>query len=151
MIYYKIKNKNNYKFITNLLYKLNLVCYNKIEKLKNKLNFKEIYIMSKPIYVTDADFKEVVLTSEKPILVDFYADWCGPCKMIAPILEEVAKELGETATIAKLNVDENQATARDFMVMSIPTMIIFKNGQNVEKLVGLRSANALLESIKKHI
>ncbi len=107
--------------------------------------------MSKPIYVTDADFKEVVLTSEKPILVDFYADWCGPCKMIAPILEEVAKELGETATIAKLNVDENQATARDFMVMSIPTMIIFKNGQNVEKLVGLRSANALLESIKKHI
>ena len=107
--------------------------------------------MSKPIYVTDADFEEVVLKNEKTVLVDFYADWCGPCKMIAPILEQVAKELGDDAVIAKLNVDENQQTARNYMVMSIPTMIIFKGGQIVEKLVGLRPANALLESIKKHI
>ena len=107
--------------------------------------------MSKPIYVTDKDFEEVVLKSDKTILVDFYADWCGPCKMLAPILEEVAKELGEDAVIAKLNVDENQYTARSYMVMSIPTMIIFKGGNIAEKLVGLRPANALLESIKKHI
>jgi len=107
--------------------------------------------MSKPIYVKDNDFEEVVVNSSKPVLVDFYADWCGPCKMIAPILEEVAKELGEDATIAKLNVDENPETSRKHMVMSIPTMLVFKNGKVVEKVVGLRPANALLETIKKHI
>ncbi|MDD4210933.1 MAG: thioredoxin [Clostridia bacterium] len=107
--------------------------------------------MSKPIYVSDKDFAEVVLKSEKPILVDFYADWCGPCKMIAPILEQVAETLGEDATIAKLNVDDNPQISRTYMVMSIPTMIIFKNGQIMEKLVGLRPENALLETIKKYI
>lgn len=107
--------------------------------------------MSKPIYVKDASFKEVVLGSEKPVLVDFYADWCGPCRMIAPILEQVAEQLGDTAIIAKLNVDENPHTSRDYMVMSIPTMIIFKNGKIVDKLVGLRPANVLLETINKHI
>ena len=107
--------------------------------------------MSKPIYVSDKDFAEVVLKSEKPVLVDFYADWCGPCKMLAPILEQVAENLGDTATVAKLNVDDNPYTARAYMVMSIPTMIMFKDGQMIEKLVGLRPANALLESVKKHI
>jgi len=107
--------------------------------------------MSKPIYVKDADFKKVVLENEKTVLVDFYADWCGPCKMVAPILEGVAEKLGETAIITKLNVDDNPVTARAYMVMSIPTMIIFKNGAIVEKLVGLRSEGAILETIKKHI
>lgn len=104
----------------------------------------------KPIYVTDANFEEVVLKSDKPVLVDFYADWCGPCKMIAPILEEVAKEVGEEAVIAKLNVDENPLTARSFMVMSIPTMIMFKNAEQVEKVVGLRPQNVLVEMINRH-
>jgi thioredoxin 1 len=107
--------------------------------------------MSKPIYVKDANFKETVLGSKKPVLVDFYADWCGPCRMVAPILEQIAGELGETATIAKLNVDENPMTSREYMVMSIPTMILFKDGKIVDKLVGLRPANVLLETIKKHI
>jgi thioredoxin 1 len=115
------------------------------------IKFKGEINMSKPIYVKDNDFEEVVVNSSKPVLVDFYADWCGPCKMIAPILEEVAKELGEDATIAKLNVDENTETSRKHMVMSIPTMLVFKNGKVVEKVVGLRPANALLETIKKHI
>jgi len=107
--------------------------------------------MAKPIYVKDADFEKLVLKSEKPVLVDFYADWCGPCRMVAPILEQISEELGETATIAKLNVDENPYTSRAYMVMSIPTMIIFKNGKIVDKLIGLRPANILLETIKKHI
>ncbi|MGD9901403.1 MAG: thioredoxin [Spirochaetales bacterium] len=107
--------------------------------------------MTKPIYVTDANFHEVVLHSEKPVLVDFYADWCGPCKMIAPILEEVANELGDKAIIAKLNVDQNPYTARSYMVMSIPTMILFKNGEMEEKLIGLRPKNMLLEMINNHL
>ena len=107
--------------------------------------------MTKPIYVTDANFEEVVLNSDKPVLVDFYADWCGPCKMIAPILEQVADEIGEKAIIAKLNVDQNQLTARSYMVMSIPTMILFKNGEIEEKLIGLRPKNVLLEMINNNI
>jgi thioredoxin 1 len=89
-----------------------------------------------PITVTDATFDDEVLASDTPVLVDFWADWCGPCKMVAPVLEEIAGEKAGSLTIAKLDVDANPATARDFQVVSIPTMILFKDGEAAKRVVG---------------
>lgn len=86
--------------------------------------------------VTDASFEADVLKSSKPVLVDFWAEWCGPCKMIAPVLEELAKELGDTVIIAKVNVEENPETPTNFGVRGIPTMILFKDGAPVATKVG---------------
>ena len=106
--------------------------------------------MSKPIYITEKDFDEKVLKQEgKPVLVDFYADWCGPCKILGPILEEVAEEIGNDAIISKLNIDQNQSKAMEYGVMSIPTLIVFKDGEIAEKLVGLRSKEDILDILKK--
>ena len=88
--------------------------------------------------VTDANFEAEVLKSDVPVLVDFWAPWCGPCKMIAPVLEEIARDSAGRLKIAKLNVDENQRYAGQFGVMSIPTMILFNNGSAVGQLVGFR-------------
>ena len=87
-------------------------------------------------YLTDSDFNDLVINSDKPVLVDFYADWCGPCKMIGPYLEELADEYAGKVTIAKLNVDQNSVTPSQFGVRGIPTMILFENGQQKEVLVG---------------
>ncbi|MFK7970559.1 MAG: thioredoxin [Bacteroidia bacterium] len=92
--------------------------------------------MGKAIEFTDGNFEELVLNSDKPVLVDFWAVWCGPCKMIAPVLEELVDDLGETAVIGKLDVDKNRETAAKYGVMSIPTLLIFKNGEVVDKQVG---------------
>jgi thioredoxin 1 len=101
--------------------------------------------MSKPITITDNDFESKVLKSETPVLMDFWASWCGPCKMIAPILEEYADEMEGKVTVAKLDIDASGQTAQRFGVMSIPTLILFKNGEPVERLVGYMS-KAQLES-----
>ena len=85
--------------------------------------------------VTDANFQAEVIESEKPVLVDFWAPWCGPCRVVAPVLEEIAAERDDLR-IVKLNVDENQQTAASFDVLSIPTMILFKNGQVAKKIIG---------------
>jgi thioredoxin 1 len=85
--------------------------------------------------VTDNNFQAEVLESEKPVLVDFWAAWCGPCRVVAPVLEEIASERDDLR-IVKLNVDENQQTAANFEVLSIPTMILFKNGQVAKKIIG---------------
>jgi thioredoxin 1 len=99
------------------------------------------------IEVSDASFSTDVLSSNKPVLVDFWATWCGPCKMVAPVLEEIASERGEQLTVAKLDVDANPETARDFQVVSIPTMILFKDGQPVKRIVGAKGKAALLREL----
>lgn len=90
------------------------------------------------------NFEKVVLNSEEPVLVDFFADWCGPCKMMAPIVEELATELYGKAKVGKLNVDENSDIAIEYNVMSIPTLIVFKNGKEEKRLVGVRDKEELL-------
>ena len=94
--------------------------------------------------LSSENFKEEVLNSEKPVLVDFYADWCGPCNVMAPVIEELAKELEGKAKVGKINVDENSDIAVEYNVMSIPTLIIFKNGKEEKRLVGLRDKEELL-------
>lgn len=86
--------------------------------------------------VTDTNFQAEVIESETPVLVDFWAPWCGPCRMVAPVLEEIAQEKGDALKIVKLNTDENQQTAIAYEVLSIPTLILFKNGQIAKKVVG---------------
>ena len=97
---------------------------------------------------TDVNFQKEALESEIPVLVDFYADWCGPCKMIAPIVAELATEYEGVFKIGKLNVDQEPDTAEKYRVMSIPTLIIFKNGEAVDKIVGLVSKQVLQDKLE---
>jgi thioredoxin 1 len=103
------------------------------------------------IAVTDDSFAQDVLANERPVLVDFWATWCGPCRMIAPVLEEIATERGDELTIAKMDIDANPDTARDFQVISIPTMILFKGGEPVKRIVGAKSKAALLRELAEEL
>lgn len=98
---------------------------------------------------TTANFEAEVLKSEKPVLVDFYADWCGPCRMMAPAVEELAEEMAGEAVIGKLNVDDNGEIAMQYGVMSIPTLIVFKNGQAVKKAIGVQSKEVIEEMLRQ--
>lgn len=99
------------------------------------------------VTVSDDTFAEEVLASSTPVLVDFWAAWCGPCRMVAPVLDEIAQEKAGSLTVAKVDVDANPATARDFQVVSIPTMILFKNGKAVKRIVGAKGKAALLREL----
>lgn len=103
--------------------------------------------MSNEAEFTDANFETEVIQSDKPVLVDFWAPWCGPCKMIAPIVEEIASEYADKIKVGKLNTDDNQQTAAKFGVMSIPTLMIFKGGEAVERIVGAQAKETLTAKI----
>ena len=107
--------------------------------------------MGKPQVVSDQNFETEVIKSETPVLVDFWAAWCGPCRMVAPVLEEIATEQGEKVKIAKLDVDANPITAGRFGVRSIPTMILFKNGREAQRVVGYMPKEKLLQQIQPHL
>jgi thioredoxin 1 len=99
--------------------------------------------MSQPVPITDSNFDRTVLKADKPVLVDFWATWCKPCQMVAPIVEELAKEYDGRVKFVKLDVDQNPKTATKYKVMSIPTLLVFKKGQPVSHLVGFRPKNEL--------
>lgn len=107
--------------------------------------------MSDKLIVTDGDFESQVLKAELPILVDFWAEWCGPCKMIAPILDELADEMDGQLLIGKLDVDANPSTAMAYGVMSIPTLLLFKAGEPVERIVGFKPKDQLVSGLQSHL
>jgi thioredoxin len=104
---------------------------------------------TQPFHVTDSNF-DVILKNNKVALIDFWANWCGPCRALAPTIEELAKENSSKILIGKLDVDENPATAERFQVFSIPTMILFKDGKETERLVGLCPKRRIADTITKH-
>ncbi len=101
--------------------------------------------------VTDATFVTDVLQSDKPVLVDFWAEWCGPCKMVAPVLEEIAGEHADKIQVVKLNIDENPNAARDYQIMSIPTMAVFSGGKIVKQIVGAKPKAAILKDLESYL
>jgi len=103
------------------------------------------------IHVTDSSFEEQVLNCEQPVIVDYWAEWCGPCKMIAPILEEIAREYADRIVVAKMNVDENQSIPQQYSVRGIPTLMIFKKGNIADTKVGAMSKSQLGAFIDSNI
>jgi thioredoxin 1 len=101
--------------------------------------------------ITDANFEELVLKSDKPVLVDFWAEWCGPCRMVGPVVEELAKEYDGKAVIGKVNVDNNSEISTKYGIRNIPTLLVFKNGEVVEKQVGVAAKNVLAGKLDAHM
>lgn len=107
--------------------------------------------IAKPVFVTDANFSSEIESSSLPVLLDLWAAWCGPCRMIAPVIEQLAVELSGKCVVGKLDVDKNPHTASRFGVQSIPTLLILKNGREVDRLVGAQSKDAIMQRLKNHL
>ena len=107
--------------------------------------------VAEPVHVSDETFEEVVLKAPVPALVDFWAPWCGPCRMVAPIMEELARDYHGRAMVAKINTDENVQVAGQLGIMGIPTLILFKDGQEVDRVVGYAPRRAVEEKLKAHL
>ncbi len=107
--------------------------------------------MSNAIDINDNSFKEEVIDSDKLTIVDFWAPWCGPCRKLGPVLDEVVSEYSENIKVVKLNTDENLKTAKEYSISGLPTLLIFKNGQPVERLVGLLPKSSIVSNIEKHL
>lgn len=107
--------------------------------------------MSEPMQVTDANFKEKVLESPVPVLVDFWAPWCMPCRIVAPVVEQIATEMSGSLMVAKLNTDENQMTAMEYRIMGIPTLGIFVNGKMVDQIVGAAPKTQIVEKLNYYL
>jgi len=107
--------------------------------------------MAKPLDVTDASFKSEVLDAAKPVLVDFWAEWCGPCRMIAPSVKQIAEEYDSTLKVAKVDVDNNPAVPGRYGIVGIPTLMLFKNGEVVERITGALPKNRILAQILPHL
>lgn len=107
--------------------------------------------MSMPVQVTDESFEREVLQSDLPTVVDFWAEWCAPCKRLAPILEDLAAEYAGQLKVVKMDVDDNPATPAKFGIMSIPTLLLFKNGEPAERIVGYMPKERLMDKIKPHL
>ena len=101
--------------------------------------------------VTDQDFESEVVGAETPVLVDFWAEWCVPCHMVSPVVEEIGNERGEALKVAKLNIDENPEATRTYGVMSIPSLILFKDGQEVARVIGAKPKDAILRDLNSHL
>jgi len=107
--------------------------------------------MGVPITLTDSSFEEQVIKSDIPVLIDFWAIWCGPCQMVAPVVAELAQEYDGRLRVGKMDVDSNKAVAMNYGIRSIPTLLLFKNGQVVEQIIGAVSKSQLIEKISPHI